>query len=79
MDRREQEVLDRLREKTADVETPEKLRPENICQMLEEKDQGPERVQMIRKRTWKACALAAACVAVVSLDRKSTRLNSSHP
>lgn len=67
MDRREQEVLDRLREKTADVETPEKLRPENICQMLEEKDQGPERVQMIRKRTWKACALAAACVAVVSL------------
>ena len=33
MDRREQEVLDRLREKTADVETPEKLRPENLCQM----------------------------------------------
>ena len=67
MDRRELDVLDRLREKTADVEAPEKLRPENICQMLEEKEQGPERVQKIKKRTWKAGVLAAACVAVVSL------------
>lgn len=67
MDKREQEVLDRLREKTADVEAPEKLKPECICQMLEEKEQSQKRIKKIKKRTWTACALAAACVAVVSL------------
>lgn len=67
MDRREQEVLDRLREKTAGVEAPEKLTPENICQMLEEKEHSPVQMKKVQKRAWKACALAAACVAAVSL------------
>lgn len=69
MDKREQEVLDMLREKTADLETPEKLKPENICQMLEEKEKEQEAKQYrkIRKRTWKAGALAAACVAAAAL------------
>ena len=37
MDRREQETLDKLREKTADTEIPETLKPEQIRRMLDEK------------------------------------------
>lgn len=67
MDRREQETLDKLREKTADTEIPETLKPEQIRRMLDEKEPGTEDVKKRKNRTWKACMLAAACAAVVSL------------
>ena len=38
MNKREQDVLDQIRQKTADVKTPEGLEPENIQRMLEEKE-----------------------------------------
>ena len=64
MDRREQETLDKLREKTADTEIPETLKPEQIRRMLDEKEPGTEDVKKRKNRTWKACMLAAACAAV---------------
>lgn len=67
MDRREQETLDKLREKAADTEIPETLKPEQIRRMLDEKEPGTEDVKKRKNRTWKACMLAAACAAVVSL------------
>ena len=44
MDRREQETLDKLREKAADTEIPETLKPEQIRRMLDEKEPGTEDV-----------------------------------
>ncbi len=67
MDKREQDVLNKVRQKTADVEVPESLRPDNVRQMLEEKSdektQGGGRRKIVRIR--RMSALAAACVAVV--------------
>ena len=36
MDKREQEVLDLIRQKTADVEVPKSLEPDAVERMLEE-------------------------------------------
>ena len=36
MDKREQDVLEQVRQKTEDIKVPENLEPENIRQMLEE-------------------------------------------
>jgi len=67
MDKREQDVLDQIRQKTADVEAPKQLEPENIQRMLEEKES--ESVPgKIRRRRWgirQAGVLAAACAVVV--------------
>ena len=35
MNKREQDVLDQVRQRTADIEVPEKLEPDNIRRMLE--------------------------------------------
>lgn len=67
MDRREQEIQDELRERTADTKAPETLEPEHIRRMLEEKEQGLEYTKKRKNRVWKMCVLAAACTAVVSL------------
>ncbi len=67
MDKREQDVLDQIRQKTADVKTPEGLEPENIQRMLEEKESGGA-VCRNRKKRWgikQTGVLAAACLAVV--------------
>ncbi len=65
MDRREQELLDKIRENTADVEVPEKLKPENIRQMLEAKDLAQKKARKFKPYSWKVCVSAAACVVFV--------------
>ena len=37
MERREQDILDKVEEKTKDIQVPESLRPEQIEKLLEEK------------------------------------------
>ena len=51
MDKREQDVLDQIRQKTADVKMPESLEPENIQRMLEEKQSG-DAFRQSQKRRW---------------------------
>ena len=61
MDKREQDVLKQVKQKTADIQVPEKLKPDNIRRMLEDKE--PE-----KRSKWGARqtgALIAACMAVV--------------
>ena len=43
MDKREQDVLDQVRQRTADIKVPEKLEPDNIRRMLEEKEREKEK------------------------------------
>lgn len=67
MDKREQDVLEQVRQKTADIQVPEKLKPDNICRMLEDKEQekkqrGEKKIRWGRRQTG---ALAAACMVVV--------------
>ena len=38
MDRREQDILDWVRQETEEIDVPKKLEPENIRRMLEEKE-----------------------------------------
>lgn len=59
MDRREQDMLEKIRKQTEDIEVPENLKPDNVSQMLEGRKQ--------KKRTWpyQIGALAAACIVVV--------------
>ena len=67
MDKREQDVLDQIRQKTSDVKTPEGLEPENIQRMLEEKESGGA-FSRSRKKRWgvkQTGVLAAACLVVV--------------
>lgn len=66
MDKREQDVLDQVRQKTEEVRIPKSLEPENIKQMLEEKEGRasfgkPQGRWGVRQ----ASALAAACLALV--------------
>ncbi len=66
MDKREQDVLEQVRQKTEDIKVPENLEPENIRQMLEEKVSAASLGK--RHRRWgvrQTSALAAACLAVV--------------
>ena len=66
MDKREQDVLEQVRQKTEDIKVPENLEPENIRQMLEEKVSAASLGKMHRR--WgvrQTSALAAACLAVV--------------
>ncbi len=67
MDKREQDVLDQIRQKTADIEVPKQLEPENIKRRLEEKESGTSSGRSSKRRwgVWQTGALAAACVAVV--------------
>lgn len=67
MNKREQDVLDQVRQRTADIEVPEKLEPDNIRRMLEEKEREKEKKEN-KKSRWgvrQTSALAAACVAAV--------------
>lgn len=67
MDKREQDVLDQIRQKTADVKMPESLEPENIQRMLEEKQSG-DAFRQSQKRRWgvkQTGILAAACLVIV--------------
>ena len=43
MNKREQDVLDQVRQRTADIKVPEKLEPDNIRRMLEEKEREKEK------------------------------------
>ena len=66
MDKREQDVLEQVRQKTEDIKVPENLEPENIRQMLEEKESAASLGK--RHRRWgvrQTSVLAAACLAVV--------------
>ena len=67
MNKREQDVLDQVRQRTADIKVPEKLEPDNIRRMLEEKEREKEKKEN-KKSRWgvrKTSALAAACAAAV--------------
>lgn len=67
MNKREQDVLDQVRQRTADIEVPEKLEPDNIRRMLEEREREKEKKEN-KKSRWgvrQTSALAAACVAAV--------------
>ena len=66
MDKRDQDILNQVRKKTADVEVPKSLEPDNIRRMLEEKEKADSGKG--RKRRWgirQTSALAAACLVVV--------------
>ena len=66
MDKREQDVLEQVRQKTEDIKVSENLEPENIRQMLEEKESAASLGK--RHRRWgvrQTSVLAAACLAVV--------------
>ncbi len=66
MDKRDQDILNQVRKKTADVEVPKSLEPDNIRRMLEEKEKADSGKR--RKRRWgirQTSALAAACLVVV--------------
>ena len=43
MNKREQDVLDQVRQRTADIKVPEKLEPDNIRRMLVEKEREKEK------------------------------------
>lgn len=60
MNKKEQDIIQKLQEKTDDIKVPEKLNPENVRQMLE------GRTKKKRIRPYHIGALAAACVAVIA-------------
>ena len=69
MDKREQEVLDLIRQKTADVEAPKSLEPDAVERMLEEKEasKGAGAAPGKRRRwgAWQTGLLTAACLTAV--------------
>ncbi len=69
MDKREQEVLDLIRQKTADVEVPKSLEPDAVERMLEEKEasKGAGAAPGKRRRwgAWQTGLLTAACLTAV--------------
>lgn len=70
MDKREQDVLELIRQKTADVKTPESLEPDAVERMLKEKEASRESGAVPGKRrrwgVWQTGLLAAACLTVVA-------------
>lgn len=66
MDKREQDILKKIDDKTKDIKVPESLEPMQIEKMLEEKDSLKERRKKERKRLYTGIALAVACVALVA-------------
>ena len=63
MDRREQDILDWVRQETEEIEVPKKLEPENIRQMLEEKERKERPGK--KRRAYRIGFAAAACAAAV--------------
>lgn len=63
MDRREQDVLEWIRQETEEIDVPQKLEPDNIRRMLEEKE-ALERPGKKKRRAYRIGLAAAACVAV---------------
>ncbi|GFI43177.1 hypothetical protein IMSAGC018_00844 [Lachnospiraceae bacterium] len=70
MDKREQDVLELIRKKTADVEVPKSLEPDAIERILESKEAEKEFGGVSGKRrnrgAWQKGLLAAACLTVVA-------------
>ena len=70
MDKREQDVLELIRKKTADVEVPKSLEPDAIERILESKEAEKEFGGFSGKRrsrgAWQKGLLAAACLTVVA-------------
>lgn len=64
MDRKEQEILRKIRENTEEIPVPESLRPEEIRNRLEQDPYG-KTFRKYRRRVYRAGAVAAACLAVV--------------
>lgn len=60
MNKREQDIIQKLREKTDDIKLPEKLAPENVQQQLE------KNAQKKKINLWRIGGLAAACIAVIA-------------
>lgn len=65
MDRREQDILDWVRQETEEIEVPKKLEPENIRQMLEEKERKERPGK--KRRAYRIGFAAAACAAAIGL------------
>ena len=65
MDRREQDILDWVRQETEEIDVPKKLEPENIRRMLEEKEvrERPRK----KRRMYRFGFAAAACIAAAGL------------
>ncbi len=65
MDRREQDILDWVRQETEEIDVPKKLEPENIRRMLEEKEvrERPGK----KRRMYRFGFAAAACIAAAGL------------
>lgn len=65
MDKREQQILDQIREQAEEVAIPETLRPEAIRKRLEEDPDGKIR-KRYRRRIYRAGSVAAACLVVAA-------------
>ena len=67
MDRREQDILQKIEEKTKDIQIPENLEPDAVQRMLE--DQGEEkrkgRAKKKRRKIYRLMTVAAACFVAV--------------
>lgn len=61
MNRNEQELIQRLKEKTDHIEIPDSVRPEHIKEILEEKDSKKKKISPFRIGT-----LAAACLVLAA-------------
>ena len=59
MDRKEQEIMDRIKDRAEEIKAPDSLSPDHVKEMLEGKKQKK------RLRPYQVTALAAACLAVV--------------
>lgn len=63
MERREQDILDKVEEKTKDIQVPESLRPEQIEKLLEEKGKNNK---SNRARLYRIGGLLAACLVLAA-------------
>lgn len=64
MNRQEQEIVEKLKAQTDQIKVPERLAPEQIEQLLEEK--GKKSCKDKSKRLYRIGGLAAACIALVA-------------
>lgn len=65
MDRREQEILERIREQSEETRIPESLRPEAVRERLEQDPYGKP-AKKYRRRMYRAASAAAACLVLTA-------------
>lgn len=65
MDRKEQEILDRIQEEGEKIEAPERLCPEAVRRKLQEEEAGRGRGRY-RRRLYAAGTIAAACIVLAA-------------